>query len=235
MLRTLLLHLRGNAVGYLALFAVLGGTSYAAVSLAPRSVTSRALAPGAVTHGKLAADSVDSRTIVDGTITAKDFRKGTLKAVAESSATGPAGPAGAQGPSGANGNASIALRARGTGAVTAPHGGNTSVPLGSASWTQAANELDLVAGSASVTIPSACTGSFGNSLVVSVDGKPATFAPLPAAPASTTLTVPIVVSPVTEPTASASHQLAATVANSCTKDGEDFKVGDVKVDVLAFH
>jgi hypothetical protein len=87
----------------------------------------------------------------------------------------------------------------------------------------------------SVEVPSSCTGSFGNSLVLAVDGVPNTFAVLPTSPASTTVTVPFVVSEIMEPGASAQHTLAATLYNTCTKSGEDFTVSNVKVDVLSFH
>jgi hypothetical protein len=242
MFARILVHLRGNAVAYVALFAALGGTSYAAVRLAPGSVTTRALAPGAVTHGKLARNSVSGRNIANGTLTRADFRTGVLTAVRGSNGSsgsdggrGPAGPAGPQGPAGANGSASIVLRSRGTGSVTAAPQASTNVPLGNATWTQAANELDIVTGSATVTIPASCTGSFGNSLVVSVDGRPATFAPVPTGPASTTLTLPIVVGPVSEPGAAATHRITAALASSCSKSGENFTVGDVKIDVVAFN
>jgi hypothetical protein len=42
--------------------------------------------------------------------------------------------------------------------------------------TQAPGEVDLIVGSVTVEPPSACTSSFGNWLVVRVDGVPATFA-----------------------------------------------------------
>jgi hypothetical protein len=258
MFRTLLAHVRGNAVGYIALFAALGGTSYAAVRLTPGSVTSQALARGAVTHGKLAANSVDGRNIADGTLSLSDLRPGTLTAMGpggkgdagssgadgahgtsgargDAGSTGPAGAAGPSGAAGANGSGSVALRARGTGAVTAPSGAATDVPLQNGTWSQATGELDLVTGSVSVTVPASCTGSFGNTLLLSVDGTPATFAVLPNTPASTTLKMPVVVSPLTEPDAAGTHRLTASIKNSCTKGGEDFKIGDVKVDVLAFR
>src|SRR4051812_32790140 len=64
--RWIISHFRGNVVGYMALFVALGGTSYAAVSLKPGSVRSRALAKGAVTHSKLAANSVDATNVING-------------------------------------------------------------------------------------------------------------------------------------------------------------------------
>ena len=53
--------------------------------------------------------------------------------------------------------------------------------------------------------------------------------------ASTTMTVPIAVGSLMEPGASAPHQITASLANSCTKDGEDFTVTGAKLDVLSFN
>jgi hypothetical protein len=128
----------------------------------------------------------------------------------------------------------VQIRALGTGTVAAPHGATTSVPLSGASWTQASGELDLLVGSVTLQTPSTCTGSIGNALVVSVDGTATTFALAPTAPASATVTVPVVVAGIMEPTASISHTISAALANSCTKSGEDFTVTDVKLDVVKF-
>jgi hypothetical protein len=49
------------------------------------------------------------------------------------------------------------------------------------------------------------------------------------------MTVPIVVAGLMEPTASASHTVTASLANSCTKSGEDFTVNNVKLDVVRFN
>lgn len=54
----LIRHLRMNAVAYAALFVALGGTSYAAVRLAPGSVGTVQLRNGAVTARKLARSAV---------------------------------------------------------------------------------------------------------------------------------------------------------------------------------
>ena len=54
----ILSHARNNLVGYLALFVALGGTSYAAISLPPRSVGTQQLRDGAVTSEKLARGSI---------------------------------------------------------------------------------------------------------------------------------------------------------------------------------
>jgi hypothetical protein len=128
----------------------------------------------------------------------------------------------------------VQVRALSTGTVAAPHGASTSVPLSGGSWTQASGELNLVVGSVTLQTPAACTGSIGNALVVSVDGTATTFALAPTAPASSTVTVPIAVAGVMEPTASTSHTITAALGNSCTRSGEDFTVTNVKLDVVKF-
>jgi FtsP/CotA-like multicopper oxidase with cupredoxin domain len=128
----------------------------------------------------------------------------------------------------------VQIRATGNGSVAAPHGASTSVPLSGASWTQAAGDLDLVVGSVTLQTPATCTGSFGNALVINVDGNATTFAIAPTAPASSTVTMPIAVAGIMEPGASASHSVTASLANSCTKAGEDYTVSNVKLDVVKF-
>jgi hypothetical protein len=229
MSKRIVVHLRGNLVAYVALFVALGGSSYAAVRLAPGSVDSRALARGAVTHKKLAAGSVGSGNVVDGSLGRADFRAGVL------GAPGAKGDPGAAGPAGRAGGAFVGARARFSGSVLAAHGGSTNVPLSAAGWTQEPGEVDLIAGSVTVTTPPACTGSFGNALTVSVDGAVTTFGVPPQTPPSSSVTVPLLVGTLTEPGSGVEHQLSAALANSCTKAGEDFTVSDVKLDVLRFN
>jgi hypothetical protein len=243
-------HVRANVIAYLALFVALGGSSYAAVRLTPGSVTSQALARHAVTRTKLANNSVTSANVLKGSLSNTDFKPGSvlrgLKGDMGASggrglqgleglrgATGAAGPTGAAGSAGRDGSASIGAKARlSGGAVSAAHGASTSVPLAGATWTQSAGELDFLAGSATVKIPATCTGSFGNALIVSVDGVAQTFALAPSAPASTTVTVPLLVGTLSEPDHDASHTLTAALGNSCTKAGEDYSVTGVSIDAV---
>jgi hypothetical protein len=244
--KTFMLHLKANLVAYLALFVALGGSSYAAVRLTPGSVGTRALAKGAVTNANLAQNSVTSKNVANGSLTRADFKSGILGGTGAASApakhkagaTGPAGPQGEPGPTGPagrNGGAYIGLTTRSTGAVGAPHGASTNVPLSGDTWTQQPGELDLLAGSVTVKTPPACTGSFGNALLINVDGKTTTFGVPPQIPASTSVTVPLLVGTLTEPASGAAHRITAAMSNSCTKDGEDFTVNDVKLDVLKFN
>ena len=240
-------HLRRNIVGYAALFVALGGTSYAAATLAPGSVTTRTLANGAVTNSKLARNSVGTADLRDRSLTAADFKAGVLAQAAQGGAgangasgadgkSGAAGPAGPAGPAGKDGSASVVMTARQNGgSVTAPAGQSTTVPLTGASWTQAANDLNLITGSMQVGTPGSCTGSFGNSLTVNVDGKATTFGVAPTTPASTTETVPFEVSELMEPGAATPHTITATLSNACTKAGENYTISNVKIDVVNFH
>jgi hypothetical protein len=254
-------HVRGNAVGYVALFAALGGTSYAAVALPAGSVHSAQLASGAVTHGKLAKGSVGENNLMKRSLTANDFKPGALVqalsglkggngvngtpgvngkngtsgVTGTAGAPGSAGSTGPTGPAGLNGSASLVMKGRSAGSVSASHGTSTQVPLSGASWTQAPGEMSLITGSVSIGIPASCTGSFGNALAISVDGIPNTFALAPTAPASTTATIPFVVSEVMEPSSSATHTITAALSNSCTKSGEDYTVSNAKIDVVSFH
>jgi hypothetical protein len=251
-------HFRGNAVAYVALFVALGGSSYAAVQLAPGSVRSRALAQGAVTKTKLAKNSVTSASIVNGSLTSKDFKAGAivngLKGADGSNGlngiggldgnsgnsgadggNGANGAAGPVGPAGHDGSASLGAKVRLASPVTAPHGATTNVPLSSGAWTQSAGELDLVAGSVTMQTPATCTGSFGNSLLISIDGKTNTFAVAPALPASSTVTVPFLVGTMSEPDNDQQHTATAQFASTCSKSGEDYTVNDLKLDVVKFR
>jgi hypothetical protein len=87
--RNLLRYLRAHHIALLALFVALGGTSYAAATLAADSVGTRQLRRGAVTSAK----------VKDRSLLARDFKRGQLPR----GAVGPAGPAGAVGPVGPQG------------------------------------------------------------------------------------------------------------------------------------
>jgi len=91
-------HLRSNAVGYLALFVALSGSSYAAVALPRNSVGPVQLKSNAVTSAK----------VKDRSLLSKDFKAGQLPAGPKgdsgaTGSTGAMGAAGTAGPAGSNG------------------------------------------------------------------------------------------------------------------------------------
>lgn len=90
-----------NVTATLALLTAMGGTGYAAVSIAENSVGTLQLKADAVTSGK----------VKNGTLKKADFKAGQLPAGARGAtgATGPAGPVGASGPAGPAGTAATTL------------------------------------------------------------------------------------------------------------------------------
>jgi hypothetical protein len=242
---------RGNPLGMLALVLVLAGSLYATAADGakppkpkPKSTkTAQTIRVAGPAGPRGAAGPAGPRGAIGAAGAAGAVGPTGPAGTAGPGGTGPAGPAGPAGPTGvagpagaagAPGNGAVQIRATGSGSVSAPHGASTSVPLSGGSWTQAAGDLDLVVGSVTLQTPATCTGSFGNALVINVDGNATTFAIAPTAPASSTVTMPIAVAGIMEPGASASHSVTASLANSCTKAGEDTTVSNVKLDVVKF-
>jgi hypothetical protein len=224
-------HIRRNAVGYLALAA-----SISLVGLKPGDGPRAASAKPTVTRFQLADQSRDgsyrhgsSRHGSSG-----DGSSGDGSSGGGSTGGGSTSDSTATSTTSAPSSGNIGARAHGS-SVVAKHGGSTDVPLTGDSWTQSPQELDLVAGTMDVAIPASCTGGFANALTLSVDGKATTFAAAPGPPASGTLTVPFLIGTLSEPGQDTQHKLSAKFANSCTKNGEDFTIKALKVDVLKFR
>jgi hypothetical protein len=71
-------HLKGNVVGYVALFIALGGTSYAAVRLPAGSVGAKQLKNGAVGYKQLAKQGVGTRALKNHAITPQKLGTGSI-------------------------------------------------------------------------------------------------------------------------------------------------------------
>lgn len=82
-----------------ALVVALGGTSYAAVTLAKNSVLSKNIKNGEVKAADLKSGAVTGAKVKDGSLAAADFAAGQVPA----GPAGPSGPAGAKGDTGARG------------------------------------------------------------------------------------------------------------------------------------
>jgi hypothetical protein len=82
-----------NVISTLCVFIVLGGSSYAAITLTKDSVKSRHIAKGQVKRSDLAENAVTSAKVANGGLLAEDFAPGQLPA-------GERGPEGQRGPNG---------------------------------------------------------------------------------------------------------------------------------------
>jgi len=91
-------------VALTALVVSLGGNSYAAVTLARNSVTSKAIKDGQVKRADLANNAVGTEQVANGALLAGDFKSGQLPA-------GPQGPKGDKGEKGDKGVSGFAVRA----------------------------------------------------------------------------------------------------------------------------
>jgi hypothetical protein len=73
-------HVRGQAVGYLALFVALGGTSYAAVKLPRNSVKAKQIATNAVGHAEIRPHAVGTSDLHAGAVTSAILAPGAVNA-----------------------------------------------------------------------------------------------------------------------------------------------------------
>ena len=110
-----------NVVSVIALFVALGGASYAAISLPPRSVGTAQLKRDSVTGAKIKTGSVVSSDLKNGSLLLRDFKAGQLPA----GAPGRQGAAGAQGRAGPAGPAGSAI-----GKLVVRRGAVSSIPAG---------------------------------------------------------------------------------------------------------
>jgi hypothetical protein len=212
----MLAHVRANAIAYLALFIALSGTSYAATQLPVKSVGAKQLKSNAVTTAK----------VKDGNLIAKDFKAGQLPA----GATGPAGPAGKAG-------TAVVARARFTGDQIGS-GIQSPVPLTGAGYTQAATELDLLYGVATIDIPEAVL--CGANKVVSISVKVDSFSVLSFSlnsgvfddPATVEFALtPTALRAVFEPGTATARTVTATLFDSCDQ-GAHYHLRNLKIDVV---
>src|SRR5215212_8929512 len=158
-----------NVISLVALFVALGGGAYAVTMAPPDSVDSAAIIDGQVNRPDVANSSVDSGAILnqdvkrhdvaDQAITGAQVKDGSLSGQQVDGLT----------PSDVNST------------VAAPHSSdsvasgnqyqNVDYPLSDASWTQQANEVDILTGRVTYTAPAQCDNQFSvGGVQVRVDG-----------------------------------------------------------------
>ena len=222
-------------VALLALFVALGSTSYAVTQLPRNSVGTAQLRDGAVTAQKLsraARRGLRGRRGATGPA-------GAIGAQGTAGAPGPQGPAGAPGTKGDPGSAIVARVRLSGGPVTVPPGGRVTLTLTGGSWTQAADELDMVVTSGHFSDrPATCTPNafdyaiarvaIGAGSVGAVGGGSTTSIPDPDPLESSSHTLPA-------PGTATARTITGTLENRCTDPGESFTLERLAVDVVAFR
>jgi len=139
-----------NVVASLALFLVLGGGSAYA---AKRLIGGREIARNAITSAKVRDGSLTSADVRDGSLTAKDFKRGVLPSGSGAAGShgangtdGAAGSTGAPGPAGPAGRDGAGLVVWKDFGAVAVRNAYTWQSVGTFTWTQPANSLELVSG-----------------------------------------------------------------------------------------
>lgn len=93
-------HVRRHAIGYLALFVALGGSSYAAVKLPPNSVGPSQIRSNAITGVEIKNGSIG---LADLSSAARRALEGVAGVAGAAGPAGPGGPGGPAGPAGEKG------------------------------------------------------------------------------------------------------------------------------------
>jgi hypothetical protein len=234
------------AVAMVALFAALGGTSYAVISSStvPDSL--------GVFHACVNRSSGAIRIVTKPSACQKAVKHGKHKTLGELavawSQTGPAGNPGVQGNPGAQGlpgaaGSNVVLRARATSTQTANYSaGQVVYPLTSTSWTQGANEVDQILGAVTITTAqgvSGCMPTSGVEFFLYVDSTllGSFFADQNTWGAQSVQTVPV---PATldylfEPGVATAHVLTVKVQGDCpgTTNPQAATVDSVSIDIVA--
>jgi hypothetical protein len=94
-MRRIVAHVRGNVVGYLALFVALSSGAYGAVRLPVNSVGPKQLRSGAVVSSKIAPNAVTGAKVAANSLTGADINEATLGTVPNATDATELGGAGA--------------------------------------------------------------------------------------------------------------------------------------------
>jgi hypothetical protein len=196
-----------NVMATIAMFAALGGSSYAAVKLSKDSVRTSHIKNGQVRGPDLAAGAVGGRQVADGSIGVNELNKGDVSDL----------------------KTMRVVRLRGRGGAS----GNLQFDGG---FTQHANEVVDFLGQAVVSGPATCGGVSieialdGHALLSGYVGATA------ETPTKVALTAADEYENATrlfEPGAETPHELTATASGSCESGAYD--ISSVAVDVLGYR
>jgi len=146
-----------NIVASIALFAALGGSSYAAITVSGKNIRNNT-----VSGADIKNNSVTSRDVRNRSLLANDFKPGQLPSAGQ----GPAGPRGATGLQGAPATSLFALVAS-DGTVTSENGVTSATSSGGGQYSVTFDSD--VSQCAAITAPGATNGAFAGNRISSAN------------------------------------------------------------------
>ena len=195
-----------NVMATVAVFIALGGGAYAA-SLAPKnSVNSAAIVDAQVKGADVAGNAVTGAKVQDASLTPTDVKN------------------------------SAALPHGSQDVVTAGQYEAVDYPLSDATWTQQANEVDLLSGRVTYTLPDPCTTGGAPGVVRAlVDGN--TVASAWLQPGTTSADLSLDGGAVSLPTTGSAtpHTMTVEAYDQCSGGGENMTVHSVNLQVMALR
>lgn len=147
-----------NVMSTIAVFLFLGGaTALAAQHLARHSVGSKQLKANAVTTAKIKKEAVSRKKIKKNAIDGSRIAEGSVTGDDIEPASTPFGR--------------VTTRLRSTGTIAVPNGSVVQYPLGASTYTQAADEVDMLAGAFDITFQAGCEAPRTVVAYIQVDPK----------------------------------------------------------------
>ena len=235
-----------NVISLVALFVALGGGAYAVTMAPPDSVDSAAIIDGQVNRPDVANGSVDSGAILNEGVKRHDVANQAITGaqVKDGSLTGQQVDGSL---TGANVESGSLTPADTSSIVASPNSGDSVssgdqyqqvvYPLSDASWTQQANELDLVTGRVTYTLPAQCDGAnMGTDglVAVSVDGQ-GYGQPMRLQEGQTSNVLTASALNLPTPGTATPHTITAKVYDVCSGGGQDVTVNSVDLQVFALR
>ena len=238
-------HARSNVIAYLALFVALGGTgAYAANTIGSSDVINDSLQSedvkqATLTRGDFAPESITGTYVLDGSLSFFDFAPGTIvnsrladNAVNSAKVASNALTGGDIDDTSLQNAGLVQVTRQSSGSTSSGTAGSeVAVPLTGGAWSQAAGQVNLFAGEATITSPATCPIStppfLTGTLTIRVDGEAVRSESL--VPTGGTFKHRFAPFPIPRPAAATTRTMTVAIRDNC-ENSNDFSVSNFKVD-----